>query len=164
MVHFEEYRQKFVYFFSIQVKFYVFLKKNKELILAWKKLLLLLMQRKNILARKFKLGIFSNWNFWRFTKLSEIIGISSFVEITRFFPEMQLGKYAFSVYKMTQFVRNTHLAQFASLLAKKTNKSVGKERRMKRETISHACIQKCWENWPWRISLRQLENFILMNK
>ena len=130
------------------------------------KLSILKYKKKNILARKFKLGIFSNWNFWRFTKLSEIIRISSFVEITRFFPEMQLGKYAFSVYKMTQFVRNTHLAQFASLLAKKTNKSVGKERRRKREMISHACIQKCWENWPWRISLRLLwlENFIRMNK
>ena len=33
-IHFEEYLQKFVYTFSIQIKFYAFLKKNKELILA----------------------------------------------------------------------------------------------------------------------------------
>ena len=84
-IHFEEYLQKFVYTFSIQIKFYAFLKKNKELILAWKfKLLLLLMQRKNILARKFKFyvlqekkSIFSilqsrnySWAFFSFSKVT----------------------------------------------------------------------------------------------
>ena len=46
---------------------------------------------------------------------------------------MQLGKYAFSVYKMTQFVRNIHLAQFASLLAKKDEQKCRERREQEEE-------------------------------
>ena len=110
------------------------------------------------LAWKFKFNFFFPIGIFR---------ISYFVEITRFFPEMQSWEntHFFRIYTKWRNLCVAHLAQFASLLAKKTNKSVGKKRR-KSEMISHACIQKCWENWPWRISLRLLwlENFIRMNK